>query len=857
MAESDSDQSSVDPSDIIERYVDSDASALSQSPPPIHDLSAEVARLLDHYFSPSEESDDARSPELSLAVPHRRRHWPQIELQRVVPFGVESTTSSTAARRSINGSSNEGRQYALAEERHDISRGGADLSKPTTTGNLITIRSGPIEGNDGILPSTATSQQPTSPEEAMNLALPLAIQRLQSSESIRCLVAGSLQGSARSSLSQLSDECAAKPLAEELEEAEGEEKLRNEAVFFENFETDSSSVSYSGEEGSGEEGSLLSENIDFELHDEDSETHKVSTEQEATSLAATQSISTERRTNVASSIEIIKEQSFQVHPKSESSTTQNGTLSSKISATMTTQAPNSPTGYSKTNQKASTFQEPSSDQDSKAQHSQPRTPTLPPPPVNTMAAKQPAREVSSGLGNLLQGQISNLGLGSRRSAQTESEKPDPGTQHKKSNKRVSVCVKRFSRQTKPVTPPPPRRAREISAEGLQEKAIHQHSPVPIKETGTPTDRPREAPESKEFRWNNLSYTDSEDSLSSSESEEIMSPTPNKPLMLVPVTDTERENGTLSKALPKCELNVNPKVNKPALDSQRKDSEFKTPHTTNNLPDALLSAASVVTSEPEPLSALKTALAQHPGHSPSLKITSSAGLPLKGILKKRSRFERTESTSTDLTTVTPMSSRASSCSSLDNAAERSSTLVQGALSTETAFTRQPMLSQLCRTSSSLSSSDEGCDFERTLTEEPAHAATTDHIVPYFEQPTYTDSEATLVTSGENNPPHTTSEEAFKNALKTQLQNTLLTSSPITARRHLANHPLSKMEVKPATSNNLNPDHQNTQLIGDRSAPDRTLSTVQTLASDDLRDRVSSSLIIGTIIIILLSFSNLHR
>ncbi|CAI7998302.1 hypothetical protein GBAR_LOCUS2397, partial [Geodia barretti] len=205
-----SDQSSVDPSDIIERYVDSDASALSQSPPPIHDLSAEVARLLDHYFSPSEESDDARSPELSLAVPHRRRHWPQIELQRVVPFGVESTTSSTAARRSINGSSNEGRQYALAEERHDISRGGADLSKPTTT---------------------ATSQHPTSSEEAMNLALPLAIQRLQSSESIRCLVAGNLQGSARSSLSQLSDECAAKPLAEELEEAEGEEKLKKRSCF--------------------------------------------------------------------------------------------------------------------------------------------------------------------------------------------------------------------------------------------------------------------------------------------------------------------------------------------------------------------------------------------------------------------------------------------------------------------------------------------------------------------------------------------------------------------------------------------------------------------------------------------------
>ena len=184
MAESDSDQSSLDPSDIIERYVDSDASALSQSPPPIHDLSAEVARLLvlDHYFSPSEESDDARSPELS---PHRRRHGPQIEKQRVVPFDVESTT----------------------------------------------------------------------------LAVPLAIQRLQSSESIRCLVAGSLQGSARSSLSQLSDECAAKPLAEELEEAEREEKLRNEAVLFENFETDSSSVSYSGEEESGEEGPLLSDDI--------------------------------------------------------------------------------------------------------------------------------------------------------------------------------------------------------------------------------------------------------------------------------------------------------------------------------------------------------------------------------------------------------------------------------------------------------------------------------------------------------------------------------------------------------------------------------------------------------------------
>ena len=579
----------------------------------------------------------------------------------------------------------------------------------------------------------------------------------------------------------------------------------------------------------------------FELHEEDSETHKVSTQQEAISLAATQSISTEQRTNVVSSTEIIKKQSLQVHPKSESSTTQNSTLSSKISATMTTQASNSPTGYSKTNQRASTFEQPSSDQDNKAQHSQPRTPTSPPPPpVNTMAAKQPAREVSSGLGNLLQGQISNLGIGSRRSAQTESEKPNPGTQHKKSNERVSkppVSVKRFSRQKKPVTPPPPRRARESLAESLREnKAILQHSPVPVKESGTPTDRPREAPETKEFRWNDLLYTDSEDGLSSSESEEIMPPTPNKPLMLIPVTDTERENETLSKALPKCEQSVDPKVNKPTLDSRRKDSELKTP-------DALLSVASVATCEPKLLSALKPALAQHPCHSPSLKIVSSPSLPLKGILKKRSRFERTESTSTDLTTVTPMSSRASSCSSLDNAAERYSTLVQGALSTETAFTRQPMLSQLCRTSSSMSSSDEGCNFERTLTEEPTHAATTDHIVPYFEQPTYTDSEATLVTSGD--PPHTTSEEAFKNSLKTQSQNTLLTSSPITARRHLENHPLSKMEVKPATSNNLNPlltDHQNRQLKNEGSAPDSNLNTVQTLASDDLRDRVSSSLIL---------------
>ena len=770
-AEWDSDGSSLDPSDIIERYVDSDASDLSQSPPAIHDLSAEVARLLHHHSttsSPSEESDDARSPKRGPAVRRRRRRG----LQGDVPFDVESATSSGANSRSNPEVAAGGRQHAPAEDHHRISRGGA--------------------------------------KEPTHLALPMAIQRLQSTGSIRSLVAGSPQGSVRSSLSQLSDEFPAKPLAEELEEADKQEKLRKEAALFDNFDSDSSSVVYSSEEESGEEGSLLAEEIDFELHDEEDPPPQMSTEHKVPSWTS-QSEQRALQQSVAGRIEIHKEPQDPPKESEAIGITAQKDPSSTNPAKTTPQSPNTPI-----DQNASTFGEMSSDQvDNEAQHSQRRT--LTPPLVDSIDTKQLAREVSRALENLQQGQTSKL---AGPSAQAEPEKPDPRTQRKSSGEGISkhtVRVKRFSRQKKPVTPPPSRTARKSSAESQQEDTLLQHSPVKREETRTLTDRLIPEP-----RREDLLYTDSEDSSSSSESEETaVSATPS------PFTATRREHDTLSEAL------LNARVNKPILDSQEKCSEHHKPHAF----------PSVASSEPEPTSGLKPAIVQQPGHSPLLKIMSSPSLPLKGILKKP-RFESTTSTSTDLTTVTPMCSKASSCSSLDTAVEISSTLVHGTPSMVSE--QRPMLSQLGRARSSPRSSG---DLERTLTNEQTHSAVIDRqpMVPCFDQPAYTDSEDTLVTtSGDESSLHwdgVIGEEAFKKSLKTQMHKMPLTSSPLTACRNLANHPLSRKQASPpattsTNANRKNTNHQTTQLKSDGRALDSAYNAVQTPATDDLREKVSN-------------------
>lgn len=845
-AEWESDQSSsLDPSDIIERYVDSDASDLSQPPAPIHDLSAEVTRLLGHHSSLSDESDDAGPPpKRSFGIRRKRSQEPQ----RATPFEVESSRNKSGSN-----PGGESRQHL-----HGNSRGGAAPHSKPPIPNALTIRSRPIEANDRILLTPTTP--PTSPLSRGTINL--AILRLQSNQS---LLAGSPQGSARSSLSQLSDEYAPKPLAEELEEADKQEELKNEDVF---LETDGSSEFYSSEEESEEEGSLLSEEIDFEFHEEHPLPQKIPTEQDATSpiSAGDQSNGhvTEKREpelSFAGRIEINQEPPSNSLPKavasnrsenpsqqrqsnnlatSEGITPQTDTPSPTTSPKMKHtrhQAPQT-TGHTTPNERALTTEEKPTEHTNEAQHIQTREPS--PPPAKASAAKQPVRKISSGLGNLLLGPISKLGPGPGRSSQTESEKLNPKTQRKISSDGVEkrpVHVKRFSRQKKQVTPPPSRRARKNYADSAQDSELQQHSPIRRKETGKSNDQSKEVsrvpettpPEMKEFRWEDLLFTDSEDGLTSSESEEMLSPTPNKHPPQILSTDTRETEQKLS------EQSVNPKANKPVVPSPAADnSELKLHERKPS--DALSSVPPTTTCKPEPTSGLKPALVQQPSHSPLLKVASSPSLPLKGILKKNSRFGSATSTSSDITNVTPMGSKESSCSSLDNAIEISSTLLQGGPSMVISK-QQPMLSQLGRARSSLSSSDDGCDLERTLTEEPVPSIT--HPAK-IDQLTHTDSESTLVRSGEEvSTLHVNGQiggEAFRKSLETQLQSKpLLTSSPITAHHLLEAHPLSKMQTTAPTTGSINSNllHQTTQLRGDEEIN----SGQSTMSAGDIRKRVS--------------------
>ena len=836
-AEWDSDQSSsLDPSDIIERYVDSDASDLSQPPAPIHDLSAEVTRLLGHHSSLSDESDDAGPPpKRSFGFRRKRSQEPQ----RATPFEVQSSRNKSGCT-----PGGESRQHL-----HGNSRGGAAPHSKPPIPNPLTIRSRPIEANDRILLTPTTP--PTSPLSRGTTNL--AILRLQSNES---LLAGSPQGSARSSLSQLSDECAPKPLAEELEEADKQEELKNEDVF---LETDGSSEFYSSEEESEEEGSLLSEEIDFEFHEEHPLPQKISTEQDATSPISAGDQSNghitekiEPQLSFAGEIEINQEPPSNAPPKavaskrsenpsqqrqsnnlatSEGITPQTDTPSPTTSPKMKHTRPQPPqtTGHTTPNERALTTEEKPTEHTNEARHIQVREPS--PPPVKASAAKQPVRKIS-GLGNLLLGPISKFGLGPGRSSQTESEKPDPKTQRKISSDGVEkrpVHVKRFSRQKKQVTPPPSRRARKNPADSAQDSELQQHSPIKRKETGTSNDQSKEVsgvpettpPEMKEFRWEDLLFTDSEDGLTSSESEEMLSPIPNKYPPQVLSTDTRETDQKLS------EQSVNPKANTPVVPSPAADNSELKLHE-HKPSDALSSVPPTTACKPEPTSGLKPALVQQPSHSPLLKVASSPSLPLKGILKKNSRFGSATSTSSDITNVTPMGSKASSCSSLD------STLLQGGPSMGMSK-QQPMLSQLSRAQSSLSSSDDGCDLERTLTEEPIPSITQPAKV---DQLTHTDSESTLVTSGDKSSTlHVNGRiggEAFRKSLETQLQSKpLLTSSPFTAHRLLEAHPLSKMQTTVPTAGSINLLHQTTQLQGDKEIN----SSQSTKSAGDIRKRVS--------------------
>ena len=266
----------LDASDIIQQCRDSDASDLSP-PPPIIDLEAELSRLLlDHHLSSSSsesEESDCSPPHGPLGV---RAGQPE---KQAAPVEIESMRLE-----------DENMEDQLAE-------GGAAVPshviKPTSTPTSTpTVPSGSINPNHRVLPplSGTTMARETLPN--------LAIRRLQSNESLQSSL-GPQDGSPRSSSSQLSDECPPKPLAEELEEVDRKDTLQREAETG-LVDSDGSSELYSSSEEESEEGSEgfsegeaeggseesseedesegeeresdggLSDDIDFELREEDS-----------------------------------------------------------------------------------------------------------------------------------------------------------------------------------------------------------------------------------------------------------------------------------------------------------------------------------------------------------------------------------------------------------------------------------------------------------------------------------------------------------------------------------------------------------------------------------------------------------
>ena len=265
-----SSSSSLDPSDILEQYADSDISDLSQLP--TDDLDAEVIRLLDHHSTDSESDIDLNSP-----LQERRINKPQEDPMKV-----------------------HGKPPSMDRERSTRNTASSSLPSILAPKFPVTIRSGRIEGTDRIMLSTNGSN-PLASAENPGVIRNVALRRIQS-EGSKSSPAESLMGTPSASSSLLyddSDECAPRPLAEELEEADDQRAAQeaevNEApntgqgmlAFIDSGES-SSSETYSTEEENEEEeeeeedGEQQSsdEEIDFELQEGGRSSLEVSSEEE-------------------------------------------------------------------------------------------------------------------------------------------------------------------------------------------------------------------------------------------------------------------------------------------------------------------------------------------------------------------------------------------------------------------------------------------------------------------------------------------------------------------------------------------------------------------------------------------------
>lgn len=302
-----SSSSSLDPSDIIEQYADSDINELSQ--PPIYDLDAEVSRLLDHSSSGSESDDESSSP----SSPLNKRQESQTK-SHYEPSSTGGRDDVELSQPSISTEVNEQLDHhskstnplfqrtdmkhdARLKDHHETrsvrGSGGIATAPPVTEMTKDPALTLHFEDSGGMLLASKIPQLELG--ENLLAGKHLSLHQLQP-EGLKPTSVGSLLETPSSSSCQLdddSDECSPKPLSEELEEAANRKMVEdkppspNQGMLAMTDSDDcSDSKSYDTEEESecedlksGEE-MMSGEEIKFELEDGDPSPQNLSNEEE-------------------------------------------------------------------------------------------------------------------------------------------------------------------------------------------------------------------------------------------------------------------------------------------------------------------------------------------------------------------------------------------------------------------------------------------------------------------------------------------------------------------------------------------------------------------------------------------------
>lgn len=239
---SSSSSSSLDPSDMIEHYADSDINELSQ--PQISDLDAEVSRLLDHHSSGSESDDESSSPSSPSHTINKRQqsqkksHYEptsvggegDIGLPQPLVSDMNTEESGSLDQHSIELDCNRSSSYLCQRTgtTHEVQlKDQYEVTSVRGSGGIVTALSAKEPAEDPAVTIHSESiessgRMPHLPlRENFHTGKYLSLLQFQP-EGLKPSPAGSLLGTPSPSTCQLngdSDECPPKPLSEELEEA--------------------------------------------------------------------------------------------------------------------------------------------------------------------------------------------------------------------------------------------------------------------------------------------------------------------------------------------------------------------------------------------------------------------------------------------------------------------------------------------------------------------------------------------------------------------------------------------------------------------------------------------------------------